>query len=72
MVGRIFFARSIVRTYAAFSAVISGSNSKPGVVAIVRTVELGRPLGNSIVSCLLYHSATVVARLICQSGFVCL
>ena len=60
MVGRIFCARSIVRTYAASSAVIYGSNSKPGVVAIIRTAELGRPLGNSVASWLLYHPAAVV------------
>ena len=60
MVGRIFFARSIVRTYAACSAVISGSNGKPGVVAIVRTAELGLPLGNSVASRVLYHPAAVV------------
>ena len=60
MVGRIFFAHSIVRTYAACSAVISGSNDKHGVVAIVRTAELGLPLGNSVASWLLYHPAVVV------------
>ena len=60
MVGRIFFARSIVRTYAACSAVISGSNGKPGVVAIIRTAELGLPLSNSVASWVLYHPAAVV------------
>ena len=60
MVGRIFFAHSIVRTYAAWSAVISGSHSKPGVVATVRTAELGLPLGNSVASWLLYHPAVLV------------
>ena len=45
MVGRIFFARSIVQTYVACSAIISGSNGKLGVVAIKRTTELGLPLG---------------------------
>ena len=60
MVGRIFFARSIVRTYTACSAIILGSNGKPGVVAIVRTAKLGLPLGNSVVSWVLYHSAAVV------------
>ena len=60
MVGRIFFERSIVRTYTACSAVISGSNGKPGMVAIVRTAELDRPLGNSVASWVLYHPAAVV------------
>ena len=60
MVGRIFFARSIMRTYAAWSAVILGSHGKPGVVATVRTAKLGLPLGNSVVSWLLYHLAVVV------------
>ena len=41
MVGSIFFACSIVRTYSACSAVISGSNGKPGVVVIIRTAKLG-------------------------------
>ena len=56
----MFFARSIVRTYAACSVVISGPNGKPGVVAIVRTVELGLPLSNSVANWLLYHLAAVV------------
>ena len=60
MVGRIFFARYMVRTYAAWSAVISGSQGKPGVVAIVRTAELGLPLGSSVASWLLYHLAALV------------
>ena len=60
MVGRIFFAHSIVRTYAACSAVISGSYGKPGVVVIVRTAKLGLPLGNLVASWVLYHPATVV------------
>ena len=60
MVGRIFFARSMVRTYAAWSAVISGSHGKPGVVAIIRTAELGLSLGNSVASWLLYHPAVLV------------
>ena len=60
MVGRIFFAHSIVRTYVACSAVISGSNGKPRVVAIVRTAELGLPLGNSVASWVFYHPAAVV------------
>ena len=60
MVGRIFFARNIVRTYAAWSAIISGSHGKPGVVATIRTAELGLPLGNSVASWLLYHPAALV------------
>ena len=60
MVGRIFFACSIVRTYATWSAVISGSHGKPRVVATVRTAELGLPLGNSVASWLLYHPAALV------------
>ena len=61
MVGRMFFAHSIVQTYAACSAVIFGSNGKSRVVAIVRTTELGLLLGNSIARLwLLYHPATVV------------
>ena len=56
----MFFAHSIVRTYVACLVVISGSNSKPGVVAIVRTAELGLPLSNSVASWLLYHPAAVV------------
>ena len=57
MVGRIFYARSIVRIYVACSALISG---KPRVVAIVRTAELGLPLGNSVASWVLYHPVAVV------------
>ena len=49
-----------MRTYAACLAVISGSNGKPRVVAIVCTAELGLPLGNSIVSWVLYHPVAVV------------
>ena len=60
MVGRIFFACSIVRTYATWSAVISSSHGKPRVVATVYTAELGLPLGNSVASWLLYHPAAVV------------
>ena len=60
MVGRIFIARSIVLTYAAWSVVISGSYSKPRVVATIRTAKLGLPLGNSVASWLLYHPAAVV------------
>ena len=60
MVGRIFFAHRIVQIYAACSAVISGSNNKPGMVAIVRTAELDLPLSNSVASWLLYHPAVVV------------
>ena len=60
MVGRIFFARSIVRTYAAWSVVNSGSHGKHGVVATIRTAELGLPLGNSVASWLLYHPGAVV------------
>ena len=56
----MFFAHSIVRTYAACSAIISGSKGKPGVVAIVRIAELGLPLGNSVASWLLYHPVAVV------------
>ena len=61
MVGRIFLARNIVQTCAAWSAVISGSHDKPGVVATIRTAELGLPLGNSVVSWLLYHPAVLVS-----------
>ena len=60
MVGRIFFALSIVRTYAAWSAIISGSHDKPRVATTVRTAELGLPLGNSVASWLLYHPAVLV------------
>ena len=60
MVGRIFFACSIVQTYAACSAIISGFNDKPGVVAIVRIAELDLPLSNSVASWLLYHPAAIV------------
>ena len=60
MVGRIFFALSIVRTYAAWSVVISSSHGKLGVAATVRTAELGLPLGNSVASWLLYHLAMLV------------
>ena len=60
VVGRIFFADSIVQTYSACSAVISGSNGKSGVVVIVRTTELDLPLGNSVVSWVLYLPAVVV------------
>ena len=50
----------MVQTYAAWSAVISGSHGKLGVVATVRTAELDLPLGNSVASWLLYHPATLV------------
>ena len=49
-----------MRTYTARSTVISGSNGKPGVVAIVRTAKLGLPPGNSVASWVLYHPAAVV------------
>ena len=48
MVGRTFFARSIVQTYAVWLAVISGSHGKASVVATVRTAELGLPLGSEL------------------------
>ena len=47
-VDRIFFARNIVQTWAAWSAGISGSHGKLGVVATVRTAELGLPLGSEL------------------------
>ena len=59
-VGRIFFARNIVRTWAAWLVGISGSHGKPRVVATVRTAELGLPLGNSVANWLLYHPAVLV------------